>query len=137
MEETRMNRFAAITAAAAITLAGAGLPGSSALAQHAGHGSHSGHSTAKPTATDSAATKAYRAANDKMHKDMDIAFTGDADADFARGMIPHHQGAVDMAKIVLQYGKDPEIRKLAEDVVRSQETEIKFMREWLAKRGAK
>jgi uncharacterized protein (DUF305 family) len=137
MEETRMNRFAAITAAAAITLAGAALPGSSALAQHAGHGSHSGHSTAKPAATDSAATKAYRAANDKMHKDMDIAFTGDADADFARGMIPHHQGAVDMAKIVLQYGKDPEIRKLAEDVVRSQETEIKFMREWLAKRGAK
>ena len=132
-----MNRFAAITAAAAITLAGAALPGSSALAQHAGHGSHSGHSTAKPAATDSAATKAYRAANDKMHKDMDIAFTGDADADFARGMIPHHQGAVDMAKIVLQYGKDPEIRKLAEDVVRSQENEIKFMREWLAKRGAK
>ena len=72
-----------------------------------------------------------------MHKDMDIAFTGDADADFARGMIPHHQGAVDMAKIVLQHGKDPAIRKLAEDVVRSQETEIKFMREWLAKRGAK
>jgi uncharacterized protein (DUF305 family) len=132
-----MNRFAAITAAAAITLAGAALPDSSALAQHAGHGSHSGHSTAKPAATDSAATKAYRAANDKMHKDMDIAFTGDADADFARGMIPHHQGAVDMAKIVLQYGKDPEIRKLAEDVVRSQETEIKFMREWLTKRGAK
>lgn len=132
-----MNRFAAITAAAAITLAGAALPDSSALAQHAGHGSHSGHSTAKPAATDSAATKAYRAANDKMHKDMDIAFTGDADADFARGMIPHHQGAIDMAKIVLQYGKDPEIRKLAEDVVRSQETEIKFMREWLAKRGAK
>ena len=70
-----------------------------------------------------------------MHKDMDVAFTGDADADFARGMIPHHQGAVDMAKIVLQHGKDPEIRKLAEEVVRSQETEIKFMREWLAKRG--
>ena len=72
-----------------------------------------------------------------MHKDMDIAFTGDADADFARGMIPHHQGAIDMAKIVLQYGKDPEIRKLAQDVVNAQEAEIKFMREWLAKRGAK
>lgn len=136
-----MNRFAAITAAAGFVLAGAALPGSLALAQHAGHGAHSGrhdgHATAKPNASDSAATKAYRAANDKMHKDMDIAFTGDADADFARGMIPHHQGAVDMAKIVLQYGKDPEIRKLAEDVVRSQETEIKFMREWLAKRGTK
>jgi uncharacterized protein (DUF305 family) len=125
-----MYRFAVIAAAA-------GLIATAALAQHAGHGSHSGHSTAKPAAADSAATKAFRAANDKMHKEMDIAFSGDADADFARGMIPHHQGAVDMAKIVLQYGKDPEIRKLAEEVVRTQETEIKFMREWLAKRGVK
>jgi uncharacterized protein (DUF305 family) len=125
-----MYRFAVIAAAA-------GLIATAALAQHAGHGSHSGHATAKPAATDSAATKAFRAANDKMHKEMDIAFSGDADADFARGMIPHHQGAVDMAKIVLQYGKDPEIRKLAEEVVRTQETEIKFMREWLAKRGVK
>ena len=125
-----MYRFAVIAAAA-------GLIATAALAQHAGHGSHSGHTTAKPAATDSAATKAFRAANDKMHKEMDIAFSGDADADFARGMIPHHQGAVDMAKIVLQYGKDPEIRKLAEEVVRTQETEIKFMREWLAKRGVK
>ena len=124
-----MYRFAVIAAAA--------LFATGALAQHAGHGDHSGHTSAKPAATDSAATKAFRAANDKMHKDMDIAFTGDADADFARGMIPHHQGAVDMAKIVLQYGKDPEIRKLAEEVVRTQETEIKFMREWLAKRGVK
>ena len=137
-----MKRFAAITAAtgfalAGVVLAGIALPGASVFAQHAGHGAHSGHSTAKPNASDSAATKAYRAVNDKMHKDMDIAFTGDADADFARGMIPHHQGAVDMAKIVLQHGKDPAIRKLAEDVVRTQETEIKFMREWLAKRGAK
>lgn len=135
-----MNRFAAITAAAGIALAGVALPGAAALAQHAGHGAHSGHSghsTAKPDVVDSAATKAYRAVNDKMHKEMDIAFTGDADADFARGMIPHHQGAVDMAKIVLQHGKDPEIRKLAEEVVRTQETEIKLMREWLAKRGIK
>ena len=126
-----MRRFAVI-AAAGVALVSAG-----ALAQHAGHGGHSGHATAKPAASDSAATKAFRAANDKMHKDMDIAFTGDADADFARGMIPHHQGAVDMAKIVLQYGKDPEIRKLAEEVVRTQEAEIKFMRDWLAKRGLK
>ncbi|MDP2357007.1 MAG: DUF305 domain-containing protein [Beijerinckiaceae bacterium] len=132
-----MNRFAAITAAAGFALAGIALPGAAAFAQHAGHDAHSGHTTAKPATTDTAATKAFRAANDKMHKDMDIAFTGDADADFARGMIPHHQGAVDMAKIVLQHGKDPEIRKLAEEVVRTQETEIKFMREWLAKRGAK
>ena len=85
----------------------------------------------------SAATQGYVDAMNGMSAGMMMAFTGDADVDFIRGMIPHHQGAVDMAKIVLQYGKDPEIRKLAEDVVRSQETEIKFMREWLAKRGAK
>jgi len=121
-------------AAAGLFIAGAG-----AFAQQSGHGgAHSGHSMAKPAAaSDSAATKAFRAANDKMHKNMDIAFTGDPDADFARGMIPHHQGAIDMAKIVLQYGKDPEIRKLAEEVVKAQEGEIAFMREWLAKRGVK
>eukprot|EP01035_Chromulina_nebulosa_P040156 gene40155-54291_t len=51
----------------------------------------------RPTSA-SAATTAYKAANTKMHKDMDIAFTGDADADFVRGMIPHHQGAIDMAR---------------------------------------
>ncbi|MGL4489018.1 MAG: CopM family metallochaperone, partial [Rhizobiaceae bacterium] len=55
------------------------------------------------------------------------------DVDFAKGMIPHHQGAVDMAKIVLQYGKDADLRKLAEGVVSTQESEIKFMTEWLAK----
>lgn len=130
-----MNRFAAI--AAVFAIASVALTSQAAFAQHAGHGSHSGHSAAKPAATDSAATKAYRAANEKMHKDMDIAFSGDADVDFARGMIPHHQGAVDMARIVLEHGKDPELRKLAEEVVRTQESEMKFMREWLAKRGAK
>jgi uncharacterized protein (DUF305 family) len=135
LEESLMKHFALLAAVAGLVLSGA-----AAYAQHSGHGSHSGHTghgSAKPAAAESAATKAYRAVNDKMHKDMDIAFTGDADADFARGMIPHHQGAVDMAKIVLQHGKDPEIRKLAEEVVRTQETEIKFMREWLAKRGLK
>jgi uncharacterized protein (DUF305 family) len=127
-----MNRFALIVAAAGLALSGA-----AANAQHSGHAGHAGHGASKPAATDSAATKAFRAINDKMHKEMDIAFTGDADADFARGMIPHHQGAVDMAKVILQHGKDPEIRKLAEEVVRTQEAEIKFMREWLAKRGHK
>ena len=48
-----------------------------------------------------------------MHADMSIDYTGDPDKDFIRGMIPHHQGAIDMAKVVLKYGKDPKVKELA------------------------
>lgn len=116
-------------AALIATLGFAGL----ALAQ--GHQGHGSHGAATPAAADSAATTAYKAANDKMHKEMGIAFSGDADIDFARGMIPHHQGAVDMAKVVLAHGKDPELRKLAEGVITEQEKEIAFLRDWLKKQG--
>lgn len=91
---------------------------------------HSGHMMA-----DNAATKAYRDANMAMHQAMDIEFTGNADVDFVAGMIAHHQGAIDMAKVVLEHGTDPEIRKLAEDIIAAQEGEIAFMRDWLAKNG--
>jgi uncharacterized protein (DUF305 family) len=70
-----------------------------------------------------------------MHEGMNITFSGNADADFVNGMIPHHQGAVAMAKVVLAFGKDPEIRKLAEAIVQAQESEIATMRTWL-KRNA-
>jgi len=71
----------------------------------------------------------------KMHSAMDITFTGKADVDFVKGMIPHHAGAIDMAKVEIAFGKDPELKKLAEAIIKAQETEIAQMQEWLKKNG--
>jgi len=103
-------------------------------AQHSGHGEQ-GHARPAAPSTETPATKAYRAANDKMHAGMDLEFSGDADVDFLRGMIPHHQGAIDMAKVVLEHGKNARARKLAEEIIRAQEREIADMRKWLKEMG--
>jgi uncharacterized protein (DUF305 family) len=66
-------------------------------------------------------------------KNMAVKPTGNADTDFVLMMMPHHQGAIDMAKVELQYGKDTELRQLATDIVEAQEKEITEMKAWLAK----
>lgn len=117
----------ALAAALAATLSVA-----QAQAQHAGHSGHGGQMPMQgsiPYAQDS------QAAMDRMHADMAMPLTGDADVDFVRGMIPHHQGAIDMAEIVLKHGDDPEIRKLAETVIAAQTAEIAQMQAWLRARG--
>jgi uncharacterized protein (DUF305 family) len=81
------------------------------------------------------ASMAFMEANDRMHANMMMEYTGNADVDFIKGMIPHHQGAVEMAKIVLEHGSDPEVKKLAEGIIAAQEAEIKWMQDWLAKNG--
>lgn len=88
-----------------------------------------------PQGDNGAASQAYSAANGKMHEAMSFPFSGDADADFAKGMIAHHQGAIDMAKVVLQYGKDEKLHKLAEDIIKAQGPEIAMMTEWLKSHG--
>ena len=73
------------------------------------------------------------AVNRRMHREMSQPGSGDADIDFARAMIAHHKGAVDMAKLVLAFGDDPEIRKLAEGVIAAQTEEIRTLEAWLGR----
>jgi len=69
-----------------------------------------------------------KAAMDKMMTDMDVKPTGDVDADFTAMMIPHHQGAMDMAQAELRYGHNEQLRRIAQEIIVEQQQEITAMR---------
>jgi uncharacterized protein (DUF305 family) len=100
-------------------------PASPVWAQGKGHEGHMAAAAEAPS------NRPFMDAHEKMMKDMGKPLTGDADVDFVQGMIPHHQGAIDMAKVELEYGKNPVLRKLAETIIAAQEKEIADMQAWL------
>jgi uncharacterized protein (DUF305 family) len=85
--------------------------------------------------SDSPADQAFMDAMQAMMHNMEMGSRGDADEDFVMMMVPHHQGAIDMAKVELQYGKDPMLRNLAQSIISAQEKEIAEMKEWQVQHG--
>jgi uncharacterized protein (DUF305 family) len=88
-----------------------------------------------PSPNDPASTKDFKAADMKMMHNMSVPYTGNPDVDFRTHMIPHHQGAVEMAKVALKHAKDPETKRMAQKIIDDQEKEIAEMQDWLKKNG--
>ena len=84
--------------------------------------------TKSDTPVDTALTETMSTMHDAMH---DVQLTGKPDIDFARLMIPHHQGAIDMAKVELLFGTDARMRRLAQEIIVTQESEIQLMQKIL------
>ena len=130
-----MKPLTSTLAAGALALGLSGIALAHEAHDHASHGGHDHAAMAAADKADTPATKAFRDVDAEMHRNMDIRYSNDVDVDFVRGMIPHHKGAVGMAKVALQHSKDPEIRKLAEEIIKAQDVEIAQMEAFLRKRG--
>lgn len=115
-----------------MTLGTAGL----AQAQGPGHSHGDMRESTMASQKEAASTKNFKAADIRMMKGMQVPYTGDADVDFRAHMIPHHQGAIDMAKVALEYAKDLQTKELAQKIIEDQEKEIADMQDWL-KRNSK
>lgn len=140
MKETLMRLWMMVGVMSAMVAGVEACPYDMGAMKHSGHEGHGGHVMAPAKGVQGPVMDALEAANAKMHKDMSITYTGDADIDMLRGMIPHHQGAVEMAQVVMQYGNDPQVRRMAAEIIRNQNLEIRWMQNYLAQleaRGAR
>ena len=132
---TRRSRLLVVGIACSLSVAW--LP---AAAQDRHQHQHSAPTQKSPPPFVSSTAKPFSALMDDAMAVMDdgmrrAPMSGVAEHDFVTMMIPHHQGAIDMARVVLKHGKDPKVRQLAEQVIAAQEKEILMMREWLAQPG--
>ena len=83
-------------------------------------------------------TTDYKAATEKATTATEeLPYSGDADRDFVTGMLPHQQGMADIAKVELKYGKDPAMRKLAQSILDTQQSQIALMEQWQAQHPPK
>lgn len=132
----KRNFLPAVLACCGIAFSALAFSASAQPAAPAGHMAmdHAAHATDEAA---SPSTKAFQLGGEQMMKDMSGPYTGDADKDFVSHMIGHHQGAVSMAQVELEYGKDPELRKLARGIIKAQKQEIVFMKKWQARHGVK
>jgi uncharacterized protein (DUF305 family) len=83
--------------------------------------------TATPPPPNTPSTAAFIEANEKMHRAMDIRYSGKPSLDFLTAMIPHHRGAIEMAQIALRYSTDRQTRRLAQKIITAQQAEIAQM----------
>ncbi|EBP4128150.1 MULTISPECIES: CopM family metallochaperone [Enterobacterales] len=89
-------------------------------------------SSASSSSSSSSSSQEYMSGMKGMHDKMMAAVKeSDPDKAFAKGMVAHHEGAIAMAETELKYGKDPEMRKLAQDIIKAQKGEIEQMNTWL------
>jgi uncharacterized protein (DUF305 family) len=115
--------------------AGHAMPKADAAGQSAQDRAVATGTDGRVTADKAAATREMAAINRRMHAQMNVPMTGELDADFVRGMIPHHQGAIEMAELTLKHSNDPFIRTLARGIIAAQRREIIAMRSWLKEKG--